>query len=94
MCRAAAELHACVQPTLVCHRSGKAHARLEHNQSLLGIDRDRPARSRQGPPLIEQLPDNRRAVSEVVGEPVVATRVPEVAAREPMAASVASPECH
>jgi hypothetical protein len=72
-------------------RAGKSHPRLEHDPSLLGIDGDGATRAGQSAPLIEQLPHEARPISEVIGEPVVAARVPEIAARKPMAALRASP---
>jgi hypothetical protein len=81
-----------IQPIVVHDCAGKSDPCLKHDPRLLCVHGHRPACARQCAPLVEELPHDKGPVLEVVGQSVVAARVPEISTGKPMPALGASPQ--
>ena len=81
-----------IEPIVVHDCAGKSDPCLKHDPRLLCVHGHRPACARQCSPLVEELPHDKGPVLEVVGQSVVAARVPEISTGKPMPALGASPQ--
>lgn len=81
-----------IEPALTDDRPSEPHASLNHDPSLLGIHRDRPAAASDAHPPTKRRTEDRRLAREMIRETVPTARMPEIAGDEAVATLRTTPE--
>jgi hypothetical protein len=88
----AAEPDTSVEPRFLYNCPSKSNAALKHYPCFLRVHRNRTSLASNSNPPIERLAERRRLSGEMVSQPVVAARVPQVFGDETVTTLGTAPE--
>src|SRR5688572_26388595 len=84
--------HSCIKPMLSHDRTSKSDAALHDDSCLLGVNGNRSVSSGSCDVAIKRFAQHRRFATEMVGQPIAATRMPDVRRDKAVAAFWTSPQ--